>query len=110
MTYTPLLSWLRPALLFAVLALLVVATEHTVVQLPAFGQHPALSWAVLFDMLVALPLLFYLLLVRRYQLSPLVLGTVAGACLGLTYWLLPASQWPQVPLLRLLPAGLECCT
>ncbi|MGY3088037.1 hypothetical protein ACVWYF_001070 [Hymenobacter sp. UYAg731] len=101
---------LRPALAFAALALLVVGIEHAVVRLPAFPQHPALSWAVLFDLLVGLPLVFYVLLVRRYQLSPLVLGTVVGACLGLVYWLLPAPQWQQLPLLRLLPIGLEGLT
>ena len=98
---------LRPVLLFAALALLVVGTEHVIVRLPAFPQHPALSWAVLFDVLVGLPLLFYVLLLRRYRLSPLVLITVVGACLALACWLLPAPQWPSRRLLRLLPAVLE---
>ena len=83
---------LRPVLAFAALALLVVSIEHTVVRLPAFPRYPALSWAVLFDVLVGLPLLFYLLLLRRYRLSSLVLGTVVGACLALACWLLPAAK------------------
>ena len=98
---------LRPVLVFAALALLVVGVEHAVVRLPAFAQRPALSWGVLADVLVGLPLLFYALVLRRYRLSPLVLGAVVSACLGLAYWLLPAPQWPQVALLRLLPIGLE---
>ena len=98
---------LRPVLLFAALALLVVGTEHVIVRLPAFPQHPALSWAVLFDVLVGLPLLCYGLVLRRYRLSPLVLVTVVGACLALACWLLPAPQWPSQALLRLLPAVLE---
>lgn len=98
---------LRPVLAFAALALLVVGIEHAIVRLPAFPRHPVLSWAVLFDLLVGLPLLFYVLLLRRYQLSPLVLGIVVGACLGLAYWLLPATQWPSRALLRLLLAVLE---
>lgn len=90
MTYTPPLHVrLRPVLAFAVLALLVVAIEHAVVRLPAFARQPALSWGVLADVLVGLPLLFYGLLMRRYRLSPLVLGTVVGACLALAWWLLP---------------------
>ena len=104
----PVRLW--PVLAFAALALLVVGIEHTVVRLPSFALHPALSWAVLFDLLVGLPLVFYVLLVRRYRLSPLVLGTVVSACLGLVYWLLPAPQWQQMPLLKLLPIGLEGLT
>ena len=108
MTHTPpTFLRLRPALAFAALALLVAGLEHTVVRLSSFSLHPALSWAVLFDMLVGLPLLFYLMVVRRYRLSPLVLGTAISACLALACWLLPAPQWPQAPLLQLLPAALE---
>jgi len=101
---------LRPVLAFTALALLVVGIERTVVRLPSFAQHPALSWAVLFDMLVGLPLVFYMLLMRRYRLSPLVLSTVISACLALVYWLLPAPQWQQMLLLKLLPIGLEGLT
>ncbi|WP_345126013.1 hypothetical protein [Hymenobacter antarcticus] len=101
---------LRPVLAFAMLFLLVAGIEHAIVRLPAFPRQPALSWAVLFDVLVGLPLLFYVLLLRRYRLSPLVLGTVVAACLALAYWLLPAPQWPSQALLRLLPIGLEGLT
>ena len=108
MTYTPpLLLRLRPVLAFAALALLVVGIEHTVVRLPAFARQPALSWGVLVDVLVGLPLLFYGLVLRRYRLSPLVLITVISACLTLACWLLPADRWPQGALLKLLPIGLE---
>ena len=98
---------LRPVLAFAALALLVVGIERAVVRLPSFSQHPALSWAVLIDVVVGLPLLFYVLLLRRYRLSPLVLGTVVSACLALAGWLLPVPQWPSRALLRLLPVALE---
>ena len=101
---------LRPVLAFAALALLVVGIEHTIVRLPAFAWQPALSWGVLFDVLVGLPLLFYGLVMRRYRLSPVVLGTVVSACLALAYWLLPAPQWPKVPIFKLLPIGLEVFT
>ena len=89
------------------MALLVVGIERAVVRLPSFSQHPALSWAVLIDVVVGLPLLFYVLLLRRYRLSPLVLGTVVSACLALAGWLLPVPQWPSRALLRLLPVALE---
>ena len=111
MTYTPpLLLRLRPVLVFAALVLLVVAIEHALLHRPAFARQPALAWGVLADVLVGLPVLFYLLLVRRYRLSAWLLGAVVGACLSLAYWLLPAFPWSRVPLLKLLPVGLEGCT
>ena len=77
-----------------------VGLERAVVRLPAFSLHPSLSWAVLFDVLVGLPLLFYGLIMRRYRLSPWLLGPVLGACLALAQWLLPAPHWPRLPGLR----------
>ena len=109
MTYTPPLM-LRPVLVFAALLVLVVGIEHAIVLRPVFVQQPALPWAVLCDVLVGLPLLFYWLVMRPYRLSPLLLGTVISACVALAYWLLPASQWPPVLRLQLLPIGLEGLT
>ena len=111
MTYTPpLILRLRPVLAFAALLVLVVGAEHAIVQRPVFAQQPALPWAVLCDVLVGLPLLFYWLVMRPYRLSPLLLGTVVGACVAMAYWLLPAPQWPPVLRLQLLPIGLEAFT
>ena len=90
--------------------MLVVSIEHVVVRLPAFQVHPNLSWAVLFDILVGLPVLFYVLVMRRYRVPPVLLGSVISGCLALAYWLLPAAQWPQASLLKALPAVLEGST
>ena len=85
-------------LAFAALGLLVVGIEHIIVRLPAFPRHPALSWAVLFDVLVGLPLLFYVLLLRRYRAAgvhetrPLPrLRLAAGQVLGIAGVLLVAE-------------------
>jgi hypothetical protein len=111
MTYSASLpARLRPVLAFAALVLLVVGVEHAIVQRPVFARQPALLWAVLFDVLVGLPLLFYWLVMRPYRLSPLLLGTVVSACLAVAYWLLPAPQWPPMLRLQLLPLLLEGCT
>lgn len=111
MTYSaPLPVRLRPVLAFAALVLVIVGVEHAIVQRPVFARQPALPWAVLFDVLVGLPLLFYWLVMRPYRLSPLLLGTVISACLAVAYWLLPAPQWPPVLRLQLVPIALEACT
>ena len=57
---------LRPALWFAGLFLLVVLVEHAITRQPVFRQQPLLPLAVVFDLLVGVPVLFYVLVVRRY--------------------------------------------
>lgn len=107
MIYSPAFVRYRSALGFAALALLVVGIERAVTRLPLFGQHPHLPLAVTFDVLVGLPVLFYVLVVRRYHLP---LGTlVAAVCTGLVlvHWLIPAAQQQPLQVLRFVPAVLE---
>ncbi|MFD1469003.1 hypothetical protein ACFQ48_12280 [Hymenobacter caeli] len=106
----PAVSRLRPLLLFAGLALAVVATEHLVTTRPIFFQRPALPMAVAFDVLVGLPALFYWLVVRRYGLPLSTLVAALGACLALATWLLPAGQQQPLRALAFLPALLEGAT
>jgi hypothetical protein len=83
---------LRPVLWFSGLLLLILFVEYLVVQRPDFSTHPALPAAVTFDLVVGLPLLFYFLVVRRYQLP---LTSVVGAFVGavaLGYSLIPVGQ------------------
>ena len=110
MPYAHPLHRFRPALWFAALALLLVGIEHFVTRQPAFGQHRALPLAVLFDVLVGLPTLFYILVVRRYQWPPNTVLAAVGAGLALSHWLIPAAQLPPLQVLRWLPAGLELMT
>ncbi len=110
MTASPALHRFRPALWFGALALLLLAIEHTVTRLPVFALRPALPLAVLFDVLVVLPGLFYLLVVRRYQLPLSTVAAAVGLCLPLAYWLIPPAQMPPLRLLHWLPALLEGIT
>ena len=110
MTYASSSTRFRPALLFGALMLLIVAIEHAVTRLPVFALRPALPRAVLFDVLVGLPALFYFLVVRRYRLPLSTLAGAVGACLTLAYWLIPAAQMPSLRALQLLPAVLEGIT
>ena len=110
MTLTPAHSRFRPALWFAALALLLIGFEHAVTRLPVFALRPILPQAMLFDLLVVLPGLFYLLIVRRYRLPLSTVGAAVGLCLPLAYWLIPPAQMPPLRLLHWLPALLEGVT
>ncbi|TPG62338.1 hypothetical protein [Hymenobacter nivis] len=103
----PVAPRLRPLLLFAGLALAIVATEHAIATRAVFYQYPALPAAVVFDVLVVVPALFYWLVVRRYGLPLSTVGAAVGACLALAYWLLPASRQQPLRALAFLPALLE---
>ena len=110
MTASPALPRFRPALWFGALALLLVAIEHAVTRLPVFTLNPLLPLGMLFDVLVVLPGLFYLLVVRRYQLPLSTVAAAVGLCLPLAYWLIPPAQMPPLRLLHWLPAVLESVT
>ena len=102
-------SW--PALLFGLLALLLVAVEWQLTRLPQFYQRPALPAAVSADLLLGLPLLFYFVVARRYRLSPLTLGVAFGAAVAVAGWVLPAGQqqyvgWGKTALLLAEPLAL----
>ncbi|AMR28346.1 hypothetical protein A0257_15445 [Hymenobacter psoromatis] len=80
-----------PLLLFGLLAAGIVAAEYGVVHWADFGRHPALSPAVALDLLVTLPVVFYLCLVRPYRLPLSTLGVALGGGLALSHWLLPGG-------------------
>ena len=80
-----------PLLLFGLLAAGIVAAEYGVVHRTDFGQHPALPPAVAFDLLVTLPVVFYLCLVRPYRLPLSTLVAAVGGGLALSHWLLPGG-------------------
>lgn len=100
----------RPLLWFGAFLLLVIGIEHTVTTSALFSQRPVFPYAVTFDLLVGIPSLFYVLVVRRYQLPLSTLAGVVGACLALTYWLLPAAQQAPLQALYFLPVLLEGIT
>jgi len=94
-----------PLLLFGLLAAGIVAIEYAVVRRADFGQHPALPPAVAFDLLVTLPVVFYLCLVRPYRLPLSTLGVALGGGLALSHWLLPGGVSLLVWAGRLVGVG-----
>ena len=110
MTVASPLARLRPALWFAGLFVLIVLVERTITLQPVFRQRPVLPLAVLFDLLVGVPALFYVLVVRRYQWPLSTVAAAVGACLALVHWLIPAAQQEPLRILHWLPAVLEMVT
>ncbi|GAA4500861.1 hypothetical protein GCM10023172_21830 [Hymenobacter ginsengisoli] len=92
------------------LAAALVATEYAVVHRVDFSQHPALPPAVACDLLVVLPGLFYLLIVRRYQLPLSTLAVALGGGLALSHWLLPTATLPLMAWAGRLAAVAEVAT
>ena len=96
-----------PRLLFALLALALVAAEAGVVRSDAYARAPELiSGAVVFDLLLTLPALFWLMLVRTRRARPqTTLAALAGGALVVGVLL------PEPPaflnLLRVAPAAVE---
>ena len=81
---------LTPLVVFALLATALVLVEHRVAGNPTWMRHPALPAAVVCDLLLVLPALFYFAIIRPYRLPLRTLAGAFGGGLALSHWLLPA--------------------
>jgi hypothetical protein len=100
----------RPALGFGLLVLAVVCIEWLIIRQPIFLQRPLLPAAVSFDVLVGLPVLFYLLVVRPYRLPVSTVAAAFTAAVALGYWLLPGPQQQYVRWAGQALGGVEVLT
>jgi len=83
----------RRPLVFAALAVAAVAAEYAVVASRGFALHPTgFSAAVIFDLVVGLPLAWWLLVVRPGAARPRTLVPVALAGLAVAAALLPGER------------------
>lgn len=110
MTVPYTLARFRPLLWFGALVLLLIGVEYSITTSALFPQRPLLPYAITFDLLVGIPVLFYGFVLRRYQLPLSSLAAVVGASLALTYWLLPVAHQAPLHALSFLPALLEGVT
>ncbi|RSK49352.1 hypothetical protein [Hymenobacter rigui] len=100
----------RPALGFGLLVLAVIGIEWLVIRQPVFLQRPLLPAAVSFDVLLGLPMLFYLLVVRPYRLPVSTVAAAFTAAVALGYWLLPGPQQQYVRWAGQALGGVEVLT
>ncbi|HRX04792.1 MAG: hypothetical protein KDI07_17510 [Anaerolineae bacterium] len=83
----------NPLLLFALLAAALLAAEAWITGTADFAAHPeVLSLAVTADIVVAIPLLYYLLVVRRKRLPVITVAPVFVLSLIVAGKILPAAQ------------------
>ncbi|MDU0370921.1 hypothetical protein ACFPAF_10985 [Hymenobacter endophyticus] len=87
---------IRPALGFGLLLLAVILIEWLIIRQPVFTQKPLLPAAVSFDVLVGLPVLFYLLIARPYRLPVSTVAAAFVAAVALGHWLIPGPQQQYV--------------
>ncbi|GAB3240489.1 hypothetical protein GCM10027346_34730 [Hymenobacter seoulensis] len=106
MTITSTIRW-RPAVFFCLLVLAVVGVELLVIRRPEFTGRPLLPAAVSADVLLGLPLLYYWLVVRPYQLPATSVVGAFVAAVALATWLIPVPQQQYVHLASRALAGVE---
>jgi hypothetical protein len=83
----------RSTTLFFLAALTIVLMATTAVRSAAFAQHPdVLAWGLTFDLTLTIPLLHYVLLVRRGYARPATTAIVFIACSMLAARIIPRSQ------------------
>ncbi|GAA3999865.1 hypothetical protein GCM10022408_08580 [Hymenobacter fastidiosus] len=88
----PALSGRKPLYYFLTLALLLLAGELTITRLARFTTTPGLPFAVTVDLVVGLPVLYYLFIVRRYKVGWTTVAGVFGLALVVAAWILPPAQ------------------
>lgn len=98
----------RPLAGFALLALCVYATALAIVSSPLLAKSPrVISGAVTFDLLVTVPLLYWLMVVRRTRVPAVTLLPLFLAGLAAARVVLPARYqgWLALATLVLAPAA-----
>jgi ABC-type multidrug transport system fused ATPase/permease subunit len=90
----------HPIIWFSVATLAVLACSLYITSLPVFFQDPYLSLGVTLDLSLGIPLLFYLLMVRRYQLSPVLIVPVFVLSVLLAGLVLPGTHQFYLGFLR----------
>ncbi|GAA3946229.1 hypothetical protein [Hymenobacter algoricola] len=108
MTAPPIITR-KPLYYFIVLTLLLLAGELTITRLARFTTTPGLPFAVTVDLVVGLPVLYYLFIVRRYKVGWTTVAGVFGLALVVAAGILPPAQqlylgWFRKALLLAEPA------
>jgi hypothetical protein len=99
---------LRPAQLFAVAAIGIVTICAIVLRSQAFARNPDLvAWAATFDLTLSLPLVYYVMIVRRGHARPITVAPVFVIGVAIAARLAPHGFAQE---LRFVAAPLELVT
>jgi len=74
---------------FIAIVLLVVAVEYWITTTSHFYENTLLPLTVSIDLVVILPILYFLVIVKPLKVNILSLCGVVVACIGLGYWIIP---------------------
>jgi hypothetical protein len=101
----------RPAQLFALMAACIVAVCAVLLRSQPFARNPELvAWGATFDLTLTIPLIYYLVVVRRGYARPITVAAVFVVCVALAARLVPHDQQSFVRQLRFVAVPLELVT
>jgi hypothetical protein len=98
----------RPAYLFATAAAIIAASCIAIVRSEAFARNAdVIAWGVTMDLMLTIPLLYYLVIVRMRVARPITLVPVFVACAAVATLVLPRAYQQTQHALRLVVAPVE---
>src|SRR6266536_1918774 len=98
----------RPAYLFATAAAVIAASCIAIVRTEAFaGNRDVIAWGVTMDLMLTIPLLYYLVIVRMHVARPMTIVPVFAGCAVLATLVLPRGYQQTEHALRLVVAPIE---
>ncbi|HEY3056774.1 MAG TPA: hypothetical protein VGK31_12660 [Thermoanaerobaculia bacterium] len=98
----------RPAYLFATAAAIITASCTAIVRTEVFAANPdVIAWGVTLDLMVTIPLLYYVIIVRTGVARPLTIVPVFVAGAVLAALVLPRAYQQTQHALRLIVAPAE---
>ncbi|MCU1244360.1 MAG: hypothetical protein JWN02_270 [Acidobacteria bacterium] len=101
----------NPAVLFGLAALTIVSCVLLIVRSRLFARNPDVAaWGVTFDLAITIPLVYYLIVVRRGRARALTLAPVVVICMALAALVVPRGQQQFLHQLRLLAMPLDLVT
>jgi hypothetical protein len=101
----------RPSTLFTLSAAVIAATCVAILRSRAFAGNPdVLAWAVTFDLVITIPLLYYIVVIRSRAAGPVTIAPVFAACATIAAIVLPRGYQQTLHDIRFLVAPLEVIT
>jgi hypothetical protein len=101
----------NPAVLFGLAALTIISCALLLVRSRLFARNPEVAaWGVTFDLAITIPLVYYLVVVRRGRARAMTLAPVVVVCMAVAALVVPRGQQQFLHQLRLLAMPLDLVT